>query len=322
MGKISNTLYHFGTIALIGHPRQEAALSTHYQIYHWLIDNGFDALIEESLADKVLIRTANYCSLEMIGKKADLAIVIGGDGNLLRAARILAHYDIKIIGVNRGTLGFLTDIGPDDVISHLKPILLGEYTQENRFLLDVSVVNPKPPKSPPKETKAPYLSDNKDIGTNPVLRHFPKYCQALNEMVLHSKQIAHMIGFEVYIDDEFAFSHKADGLIIATPTGSTAYSLSAGGPILTPGLNALVLVPMFPHRLTARPLVVSADSQIRLKFSQIKNELEVNCDSYQELSVKEGEEVLIQKSRLFLQLIHPKDYSYFNTLSSKLNWAK
>ncbi len=131
-----------------------------------------------------------------------------------------------------------------------------------------------------------------------------------------------MIEFEVYIDDRFAFSQRSDGLIIATPTGSTAYSLSAGGPILTPTLDAIVLVPMFPHTLTARPLVISSSSTIRLKFSHITSDLEISCDSQIALPIQEGEEVLIRRSDFHLNLIHPKDYSYFNTLSTKLGWSK
>lgn len=131
-----------------------------------------------------------------------------------------------------------------------------------------------------------------------------------------------MIEFEVYIDDKFAFSQRSDGLIIATPTGSTAYSLSAGGPILTPSLDAIALVPMFPHTLSARPLVINSSSTIRLKFSCITNDLEISCDSQIALPVQEGEEVLIRRSEHYLNLIHPKNYSYFNTLSSKLGWSK
>lgn len=131
-----------------------------------------------------------------------------------------------------------------------------------------------------------------------------------------------MIEFEVYIDEVFAFSQRSDGLIISTPTGSTAYSLSAGGPILTPSLDAITLVPMFPHTLSARPLVINSSSTIRLRFSHRRSDLEVSCDSQIALPIQEGEDVLIRRCDYHLNLIHPKDYSYFNTLSSKLGWSK
>jgi len=141
-------------------------------------------------------------------------------------------------------------------------------------------------------------------------------------VVLHPGKVAHMIEFEVYIDEVFAFSQRSDGLIISTPTGSTAYSLSAGGPILTPSLDAITIVPMFPHTLSARPLVINSSSTIRLRFSARRNDLEISCDSQIALPIQEGEDVLIRRSENHLNLIHPKNYSYFNTLSSKLGWSK
>ena len=225
----------------------------------------------------------------------DYLVVVGGDGNMLGAARVLARYDIKVIGVNRGNLGFLTDLDPDNALQQLADVLEGEYIDEQRFLLETIVH---------KEHQQCRIST------------------AINEVVLHPGKVAHMIEFEVYIDDRFAFSQRSDGLIIATPTGSTAYSLSAGGPILTPSLEAIALVPMFPHTLSARPLVINGDSTIRLKFSQIGSDLEISCDSQIALPIQEGEEVLIRRSNFHLNLIHPKDYSYFNTLSTKLGWSK
>lgn len=145
---------------------------------------------------------------------------------------------------------------------------------------------------------------------------------AINEVVLHPGKVAHMIEFEVYIDEVFAFSQRSDGLIISTPTGSTAYSLSAGGPILTPSLDAITTVPMFPHTLSARPLVINGDSTIRLRFSHRCSDLEISCDSQIALPIRDGEDVLIRRCDYHLNLIHPKDYSYFNTLSTKLGWSK
>ncbi|BES83661.1 NAD kinase [Pectobacterium araliae] len=285
----------FNCIGIVGHPRHPTALATHEMLYHWLTEKGYSVLIEQQIARELNLKDAPTASLAGIGQQADLAVVVGGDGNMLGAARVLSRYDIKVIGVNRGNLGFLTDLDPDHAQQQLSDVLDGHYLSEQRFMLEAHVCRANQPDS---------------IST------------AINEVVLHPGKVAHMIEFEVYIDDKFAFSQRSDGLIIATPTGSTAYSLSAGGPILTPSLEAISLVPMFPHTLSARPLVINSSSTIRLKFSCITNDLEISCDSQIALPVQEGEEVLIRRSEHHLNLIHPENYSYFNTLSSKLGWSK
>lgn len=286
---------HFKCIGIVGHPRHPEALSTHEMLYHWLQAQGYDVIIDTQVAQELKLKNAQTGDLTQVGKIADLVIVVGGDGNMLGAARVLSRYNIKVIGVNRGNLGFLTDLDPDNALQQLTNVLAGHYREEKRFLLEARVC------AEGQRTR---------IGT------------AINEVVLHPGKVAHMIEFEVYIDDRFAFSQRSDGLIIATPTGSTAYSLSAGGPILTPNLDAIALVPMFPHTLSARPLVISSDSQIRLKFSQTNIDYEVSCDSQLVLPIKEGDEVIIKRSRQKLNLVHPTDYNYFNTLSSKLGWSK
>jgi NAD+ kinase len=264
-------------------------------LYHWLISKGYEVVVEQQVAQDLKLEGAQTGSLADIGKKADLAVVVGGDGNMLGAARVLARYDIKVIGINRGNLGFLTDLDPDNALQQLDDVLKGEYLSEQRFLLEATV------------------------------RCEDRQCRvstAINEVVLHPGKVAHMIEFEVYIDEKFAFSQRSDGLIISTPTGSTAYSLSGGGPILTPTLDAIALVPMFPHTLSARPLVINSSSTICLKFSHISSDLEISCDSQIALPIQQGEEVVIRRSEYHLNLIHPKDYSYFNTLSTKLGWSK
>lgn len=286
---------HFKCIGIVGHPRHPEALSTHEMLYHWLQAQGYDVIIDTQVAQELKLKNAQTGDLTQVGKIADLVIVVGGDGNMLGAARVLSRYNIKVIGVNRGNLGFLTDLDPDNALQQLTNVLAGHYREEKRFLLEARVC------AEGQRTR---------IGT------------AINEVVLHPGKVAHMIEFEVYIDDRFAFSQRSDGLIIATPTGSTAYSLSAGGPILTPNLDAIALVPMFPHTLSARPLVISSDSQIRLKFSLTNIDYEVSCDSQLVLPIKEGDEVIIKRSRQKLNLVHPTDYNYFNTLSSKLGWSK
>ena len=140
--------------------------------------------------------------------------------------------------------------------------------------------------------------------------------------MLHHGKVAHMMEFELYVDDQFVFSQRSDGLIIATPTGSTAYSLSGGGPILMPQLDALTLVPMFPHTLSSRPIVVDANSEITLKVSNVNaDNLQVSCDSHSVISLMPGDEVRIRKNPDKLHLVHPPDYNYFNVLRTKLNWG-
>ncbi|MFL1914475.1 NAD(+) kinase [Plesiomonas shigelloides] len=286
----------FTCIALVGRPRHQAGLATHETLYRWLTAQGYHVLLERQVAHALQITDANTASLTEIGQQADLAVVIGGDGNMLGAARVLARYGVAMIGVNRGNLGFLTDLDPENAQTQLSEVLAGDYLTEDRFLLEAEVFSGDRPK---------------------------RASSAINEAVLHPGKVAHMIEFEVYIDNRFAFSQRSDGLIISTPTGSTAYSLSAGGPILTPNLDAITLVPMFPHTLSARPLVIDSNSHIRLRFSQgTTSTLEISCDSQIALPIQQGDEVVIRKSPHRLRLIHPKDYNYFNILSSKLGWSK
>ncbi|ELA7355466.1 NAD(+) kinase [Vibrio diabolicus] len=283
-------------IAIIGKPRDQQAIQTHKELYQWLTSEGYKVFIDDRLA-AILddIPQSQFASLVELGKNADLAIVVGGDGNMLGAARILSRFDVPVIGVNRGNLGFLTDLNPDDFQASLQAVLDGEYIEEERFLLEAE-----------------------------VHRHgqIKSHNAALNEAVLHPGQIAHMIEFEVYIDESFAFSLRADGLIVSTPTGSTAYSLSGGGPILSPSLNAISLVPMFPHTLSSRPLVVDGKRRIKLVVSpENRGTQEVSCDGQVSLPVSPGDEIHIYQSPNVLKLIHPKDYSYYHVLRNKLGWS-
>ncbi len=285
----------YKTIGLIGKPNHQGANTTIQVLHDYLVNNQYKVLVENTVASSVSIKNLSICSLTDIGKQADLAIVVGGDGYMLGAARVLSCFDIGVIGVNRGNLGFLTDLSPEKIIEPLIKILAGESHAEQRFIIEAEVYR-----------HGKLKSSN----------------SAVNEAVLHAGKVASMIEFEVYIDGCFMFSQRSDGLIVSTPTGSTAYSMSAGGPILTPNLNALSLVPMFPHTLTSRPIVVDGDSEIKLILANENQEsLQVSCDGHVILSVMPGDEVVIKKSASAICLVHPLDHDYFKVLRSKLSWG-
>lgn len=232
---------------------------------------------------------------EAMGEKQDLIIVVGGDGSLLSAARMAIKVNVPVIGINRGRLGFLTDISPQDIEAQLNCVLAGDYNEERRFLLHTRIYD---------EETTLYQGD------------------ALNDVVLSRGNETHLIEFDVYINQQFVSHYRSDGLILATPTGSTAYALSAGGPIMHPQLNAIVMVPMFSHSLSSRPLVIDGQSHIELQISQ-KNEmdLQISCDGQESRLVKPGQHVAIEKNAQQLRLLHPNEYHYYDTLRIKLGWG-
>jgi NAD+ kinase len=289
-----NMTTKFHTIGLIGKPHHQGTNQTLKRLHNWLSNQGFTVLVEERVATE-LGNQIEAVDLVEIGSRCDLAIVVGGDGNMLGAARVLARFNLGVIGVNRGNLGFLTDLPPEGFEEALDKVLAGEFDTEQRFLLEAEVYR-----------------HGKLKASN----------TAVNEAVLHPGKVAHMIEFEVYIDDQFMYSQRADGMIVSTPTGSTAYSLSAGGAILTPNLEAMILVPMFPHTLSCRPIVVDACSTIKLKVSPDNGDsLEVSCDGHVHLAVLPGDEIIIKRSSERLRLIHPKGHNYFHVLRNKLGWG-
>ena len=285
----------YKTVGLIGKPSHSATRASLAVLVEELSQRGCRILIEKRIVASIDDKSLAVCSMEDIGQQADLAIVVGGDGYMLGAARILAGYEIDVVGVNRGNLGFLTDINPEDITRQLDKIFAEKLHREERFLLEAQV-----------------YSNNLLKSTH----------VAINEIVLHHSKVAHMMEFELYVGNDFVFSQRSDGLIIATPTGSTAYSLSGGGPILVPHLDAITLVPMFPHSLTSRPIVVDANSALTLKISKKNSDnVQISCDSHVVISIAPGDEVRIKKSPHLLSLVHPPEYSYFNVLRTKLNWG-
>lgn len=285
----------YNTVGLIGKPSHEATHSSIEILVSELKKRNCKVLLENRIAQDMSDDDYEAASLSEIGAQADLAIVVGGDGNMLGAARVLAEYDVDVVGVNRGNLGFLTDINPEDITTQLNHIFNNKVYREKRFILEAQV-----------------FRDDK----------LQQSHSAINEVVLHHSKVAHMMEFELYVGSDFVFSQRSDGLIIATPTGSTAYSLSGGGPILVPHLDALTLVPMFPHTLSNRPIVVDANSEITLKIShQNSDSVQISCDSHVVIDVEPGDYVKIRKNKKHLTLVHPPDYNYFNVLRTKLNWG-
>lgn len=285
----------YKTVGLIGKSAHEATHQSLEAVIEFLRERDCTILLEEHIASEFDADDLHSCALVDIGKQADLAIVVGGDGNMIGAARVLARFNVAVVGVNRGNLGFLTDISPDEIRPQLEQLFNGRSQTEERFLLEVEVYRHEKLKSA---------------------------SSAVNEVVLHHGKVAHMMEFEVYIDDHFVFSQRSDGLIIATPTGSTAYALSGGGPILMPKLDALTMVPMFPHTLSSRPIVVDASSTISMRVSKVNSSnLQVSCDSHIVLPVLPGDEIRVKKNPDKLLLLHPEGYNYFRVLRNKLGWG-
>jgi len=234
-------------------------------------------------------------SPRLMGEVCDLVVVVGGDGSLLGAARNLAQSNVPVLGVNRGNLGFLTDISPAEIEEKVGEVLNGQYTVDRRFLIDVLVKR-----------------NGEPIGES----------TGLNDCVLHPGKSARMIQFELYIEGQFVYTQRSDGLIVATPTGSTAYALSGGGPIMHPRLDALVLVPMFPHTLSSRPIVVDGNSELKLVISD-NNETypTVSCDGQKHISCAPGDTITIHKKPHKLKLLHPLSHNFYQTCREKLGWA-
>ncbi|MEO8400940.1 MAG: NAD(+) kinase [Gammaproteobacteria bacterium] len=285
----------FKSIGIIGRVRNPGVKDTLRALIKYLEKLKLQIFIEEETADSLNEKSLSIIPREKLGKHCDLLIVVGGDGSLLHAAHIAINQDLPVLGINRGSLGFLTDILPTE-LEKIQAILKGQYFLEKRFLLTTSIE-----------------IHDKNLGQD----------DCLNEVAIIPDAIPHMIEFEIYIDDQFVCSQNSDGLIIATPTGSTAYALSGGGPILHPQLDAIVLVPMFPHSLSSRPIVVEGNRRINIIISPNNiTSPRVSCDGRAYINTPPGCHITIKKKPQQLHLIHPMDYNYYEALRSKLHWGK
>ncbi len=284
----------------MGKPNNPAVAETAGILHEFLLTRVMNVLVEEAIADGMTPKPELTVSREQIGTKCDLVIVVGGDGSMLNAGRLLANYEVPVLGINRGYLGFLTDISPQDMVKKVGKVLDGKYIEERRFLLHATINR----ESDEHETQ--------NVGEG----------HALNDVVLYPGEISKMLDFEVYIDDQFAFSQRSDGIIVSTPTGSTAYALSGGGPIMHPNLNNVVLVPMNAHTLSARPIVVDINSCIDIYVGETNpHNPQISCDGQITLPVKAGDWINIRKTSRQLWLLHPQNYDYYKTLREKLGWG-
>jgi NAD+ kinase len=286
----------FQQIGLIGKHGDPQVKQTLLRLYDYLIAQQHEVVIEEATCRMLNNKPIPSVPEIELPKHSDLVIVVGGDGTLLHAARVLSKQNIPLLGINLGRLGFLVDIMPDEMTQRLDEILNGQYEQECRFLLEVSMGD---------ESK----------NTQNIL--------AFNDVVIHKWNIARMFEFETLVDEQLVNDQRADGLIVSTPTGSTAYALSGGGPLLHPSLNAIVMVPICPHTMSNRPIVVDGDSIIEIRLNPAHAEdVQITCDGQATIPAMPGEMIRIRKAEHRIRLIHPTGYDYYGILRAKLGWAE
>jgi NAD+ kinase len=252
---------------------------------------NIEVWLESNTAQHAELTGFNTASLDEIGNKVDLAIVMGGDGTMLSVSRSLIDDDIPLVGINRGRFGFLTDLRAEDMLISIDRILAGAHQTETRMLLQASVY---------RHTKQVHAG------------------VALNDVVIKSN--LRLIELEVEVDGKFVHKQRGDGLILSTPTGTTAYALSAGGPILHPNLDAIALVPISPHTLSNRPITLNANSKIEVNLVQI-DEAYVSYDGQFQLPLEQGDKIVVQRAKQEVTLLHPSEYCYFEMLRNKLNWG-
>ncbi len=284
----------FKTVALIGRYKSRDVAAPLEELGRFLTGQGCDVLVEHETARESGVALYPVVERGEIGKRADLVVVLGGDGSMLSTARLLAPTGVPLIGVNQGRLGFLTDIALRAMVEQMGKVLAGEYQIEPRTILDATV--------------------HRD-------GHSPFSTIALNDVVVNKGPTGRLIEILVRIDDEFVYDLRADGLIVATPTGSTAYALSSNGPILHPGVPGLALVPISPHTLSNRPIAVSDGCTIEITIRSAADAL-LHFDGQPSFELNEGDRVTVRRSAHELRLVHPPVYSYFATLREKLHWSE
>ncbi len=284
------------TIGLFGKYQDKSVGGHILKLAKYLKGRGLGIVVEEATATLLGPLPGPSCPIETIGSEIDLAIVVGGDGTMLRAARALAAHRVPLIGINLGRLGFLTDLQEGNMFEALGRILDGHYKTEQRLLLAAEIV---------RAGQAVHTT------------------RAFNDVTVNKGELARLIEFETYLDGDFVNSTRGDGLIIASPTGSTAYALSAGGPILHPNLPALVLVPICPHTLSYRPIVVSCDAVVEVvPIGLTDNHIHVTFDGQATWVLRDGDRVRVRRAPEPVELIHPAERNHFEVLRLKLHWGE
>lgn len=284
----------FQQIALVGRGEEPRVAQTLCGIAGHLAQQGCSILVQHTLtlAFSVPVTALDDAALM---ERAQLIVAVGGDGTMLHAARLAAPAHVPLLGVNHGRLGFLADIGPQEVFGRLDEVLAGRYLEERRGMIRASIEGPSATAS----------------------------CEALNDVTLQKWQTGRMLDFETFIDGRYVNSHFGDGLIVATATGSTAYALSCGGPIMHPTLDAWVLAPICPHTLSDRPIVIRDTSVVEIGlFARPDCQAQITCDGVAIGALTEEDRLVVRRADTYLTLLHPEDHSYFRVLRSKLRWGR
>ena len=284
----------FKTVALIGKYKSPEIAEPLLELARYLEARGVDVMIDRLTASHIGDCRYPALPLEELGARADLAVVLGGDGTMLNIARTFAPFSVALVGVNQGRLGFLTDISLDTMFETIGAILEGKYVVEDRMLLSAEIYS----------------------GSEAVFDVL-----AFNDVVVSKGVRGSMIEFEVHINGEPIYTQRSDGLIVATPTGSTAYALSAGGPILHPALRVMSLVPVCPHTLSNRPIVISSDSTVEIVVHSA-DDPRAHFDSHSHFELQEGDRIRIRRYAHDISLLHPVGHSYYAMLRQKLKWNR
>jgi NAD+ kinase len=287
----------FKHAALIGKYHARGIRPVLEDVAHILARAGVDVSLEEETANSTGMTDYPPLSMSQIGEQCDVTVVVGGDGTMLAVARELAPYNMPLIGINQGRLGFITDIQHKEMATAIPLILSGQYEEEKRAMLAGAVLRP-----------------TRDGGFETIYEGF-----AINEVVVSRGATASMVELRAEIDGQFVANYRADGLIVASPTGSTAYALSAGGPILHPGLGGWVMVPIASHTLSNRPIVVADTETITIEIVAAKD-ASMNFDMQSLASLLPGDRVIVRRSSHHVRFLHPTGWNYYATLRRKLRW--
>jgi len=285
----------FKTVGLWGRLGERAVAEPALQVLNHLKQRGITVFASAESDGNDAFGAATRVPQKDLARAVDLVVAVGGDGTLLHAARHVAGRDVPLLGVNRGRLGFLTDISPEHMLQAIDAILAGDYLSERRSMLSAK------------------LADRPDA----------EALFAVNDVVLQRGETGRMLDFTTVVDGVYVNTHRGDGLVVATPTGSTAYALSCGGPIIQPNVDALVMVPICPHTLSDRPLVLPSTSSVRVSLERdTHGPAHIVCDGEALGKLGAGEAVTISLANQTVTLLHPRDYNYYELLRSKLNWGR